>query len=458
MGTAYDYNQQQHPYYNHPMAGYLPTPPLPPAQHFPPSHVAPPMNGYVPPPYANLAPPQPLQQPRQPSPSIPLMQSQSSPHSIPTLGLAPPVIIPTPSIGQLSQPPHTSQGCLQLPTQAATSLAPPQSYQHQPQSEQGHGQSDRIRARPVSMLAALPLVSEPVDGSRERPPSQSPSRPASALANASATASSSANGSGVDLEGQHHQHEQQQQRSSKVKPPKIQAPTTQDRIKAKVDAAPSQRYEEELSFLSDESECSSSISSRSLDHNDEAGFSVQMASLSLSRPHGQESRESRFGNGNRSRLLDSLDRAGKPLPPPPPPGPPPPDLGSLGRRGGESAAASNSRVAGGGDVNAGTNASVDNLVEGAKAYSVYPADLKCPLPQYPINQLTSPELEMALQTRHGPYFTWDIDLVLSYVKTKGLGDDVIRIFESLQIDGAILHTLDRDSIKRDLGIDNIRTR
>ncbi|KAJ3330087.1 hypothetical protein HDU76_006444 [Blyttiomyces sp. JEL0837] len=158
--------------------------------------------------------------------------------------------------------------------------------------------------------------------------------------------------------------------------------------------------------------------------------------------------QSRFGQAS-TRPSDSLDRSGMAfITTPPPHRPSAPDVESLGRRGGESPA-SNTRVGGGGDVNAGLNASIDNLVEGVRTF-----DLKCPLPQYPSNQLqlTSPELEMTLQSRHGPYFTLDVDLAFFCVNRKGLGDDVIRIFEFLQIHGAILHILDRDSFKHELGI------
>ncbi|KAJ3327564.1 hypothetical protein HDU76_011535 [Blyttiomyces sp. JEL0837] len=67
-------------------------------------------------------------------------------------------------------------------------------------------------------------------------------------------------------------------------------------------------------------------------------------------------------------------------------------------------------------------------------------------------------LEIGLQNQLGPYYKWSCNDVVTWAGQKQLPRELVDLLKAKQIDGSILHTLDRDSIKNDLGIYDIGLR
>ncbi|KAJ3292302.1 hypothetical protein HDU76_007180, partial [Blyttiomyces sp. JEL0837] len=67
-------------------------------------------------------------------------------------------------------------------------------------------------------------------------------------------------------------------------------------------------------------------------------------------------------------------------------------------------------------------------------------------------------VEAVLQSQWGPYLNWSREQVTVWAKEKMFDEIVLGAFNRYEVDGTILHSLDREGLKSDLGIADIKIR
>ncbi|KAJ3328909.1 hypothetical protein HDU76_009048 [Blyttiomyces sp. JEL0837] len=68
------------------------------------------------------------------------------------------------------------------------------------------------------------------------------------------------------------------------------------------------------------------------------------------------------------------------------------------------------------------------------------------------------DIEAALQNHMGPYYKWTGEQVIAWAREKKFDQAFINALQENQVDGAILHSIDRETLKSDLGVSDFRTR
>ncbi|KAJ3328561.1 hypothetical protein HDU76_009736 [Blyttiomyces sp. JEL0837] len=67
-------------------------------------------------------------------------------------------------------------------------------------------------------------------------------------------------------------------------------------------------------------------------------------------------------------------------------------------------------------------------------------------------------IESILQSQWGPYFKWNCEQVAMWAKEKMLDEKFLVMLKENEVDGAVLHSIDRETLKSDLEITDLKTR
>ncbi|KAJ3328908.1 hypothetical protein HDU76_009047, partial [Blyttiomyces sp. JEL0837] len=94
--------------------------------------------------------------------------------------------------------------------------------------------------------------------------------------------------------------------------------------------------------------------------------------------------------------------------------------------------------------------------------TAYPSDAKSnPMMMAPAmvdDGITGSDVEGMLQIHMGAYIKWTAEQVILWAKEKKFDESFVQALKDNQVDGAMLNSLDRESLKSDLGVADFKTR
>ncbi|KAJ3282233.1 hypothetical protein HDU76_008749, partial [Blyttiomyces sp. JEL0837] len=74
------------------------------------------------------------------------------------------------------------------------------------------------------------------------------------------------------------------------------------------------------------------------------------------------------------------------------------------------------------------------------------------------NALEVADVEAMLQNHMGPYIKWSCDQVVMWAREKKFDESFVQSLKQHEVDGSMLHTLDRETLRSDLGVTDFKTR